>query len=253
VWRAARSFRKSLLELSSLKELLHKKGLNQTNKLLICLAVKSSEPKKPKEIKKMAADNGLRRAEKWNVSSLLSQSGGFAISTSNGWELTKSGRAHIRKLCGLEASSAILKVATSLREHLSKIVDSQTASFVDESVKCFESKLYRAAVVLSWAGAVSVLYQHVVKNVLSSFNSEATRRNAKWKTASTVDDLARMKESDFLDILDALSILGRSVKGQLVNSLNLRNACGHPNSFQLAEHTVAAHIETLILNVFSKF
>jgi hypothetical protein len=29
--------------------------------------------------------------------------------------------------------------------------------------------------------------------------------------------------------------------------------CGHPNSLKIGEHAVAAHVEVLILNVFSKF
>jgi hypothetical protein len=63
-----------------------------------------------------------------------------------------------------------------------------------------------------------------------------------------------MKEHDFLDVLNAIGVLGKNVKQELQNNcLQLRNSCGHPNSFKVGEHRVAAHIETLIQNVFSKF
>lgn len=62
-----------------------------------------------------------------------------------------------------------------------------------------------------------------------------------------------MKESEFLSVLEKISVLGKSVRQQLQKGLELRNGCGHPNSLKLAEHTVSSHIEILVLNVFSKF
>ena len=93
----------------------------------------------------------------------------------------------------------------------------------------------------------------MIQNHLSAFNAEAKRRDSRWKLAKTRDDLARMKESNFLDILEALSIIGKNVKQELKNCLQLRNGCGHPNTLKISENRVASHIEILILNVFSKF
>ncbi len=68
-----------------------------------------------------------------------------------------------------------------------------------------------------------------------------------------MDDLGRMKESDFLERIATIGMVGRNVKTQLVVGLNLRNGCGHPNSLKVGANTVAAHIEMLLLNVFDKF
>ena len=109
---------------------------------------------------------------------------------------------------------------------------------------------------LSWVGAVGLMYNHVITKDLASFNAEAQRRDPKWKAAQTPDDLARMKEGDFLDIIatQPLSIIGKNVKEELKNNcLQLRNACGHPSSLVIGENKVAAHLEILILNVFSRF
>jgi hypothetical protein len=51
-----------------------------------------------------------------------------------------------------------------------------------------------------------------------------------------------MKEHDFLQVLEALSILGKNVKNELGDCLKLRNGCGNPNS-RIAESRCAAHIE----------
>jgi hypothetical protein len=60
-----------------------------------------------------------------------------------------------------------------------------------------------------------------------------------------------MKEHDFLQVLEVLSILGKNVKNELEGCLKLRNGCGHPNSLKLAESRCAAHIAVLVLNVFN--
>jgi hypothetical protein len=100
---------------------------------------------------------------------------------------------------------------------------------------------------------MSILHNHVLKYHLSDFNREVKRRNSKWKNVKTTDDFYRIKERDFLDIISSLSIIGNNVKKELIKGLDLRNSCSHPNSLIIAENTAAAHLETLILNVFQKF
>lgn len=63
-----------------------------------------------------------------------------------------------------------------------------------------------------------------------------------------------MKESEFLDILAMLSVIGKNVKEQLKNNcLSLRNACGHPNSFKIGRGMVESYLEILLLNVYESF
>lgn len=114
--------------------------------------------------------------------------------------------------------------------------------------------------VLSWVGAISLLYDHIITHHLAAFNAEASVRIVDkhgvsgWKLAKSKDDLALMKESTFLDILADLSILGKNVKEYLKNTcLGLRNSSGHPNSFVLGKAQVEAHLEHLALNIYQKF
>ena len=62
-----------------------------------------------------------------------------------------------------------------------------------------------------------------------------------------------MKEHEFLQVLAAISVLGKNVKDELEGCLKLRNGCGHPNTLTVGESKAAAHVETLIQNVFAKF
>ncbi len=242
-----------MLDIEALKNLLHQTGFSKTDKLLLCASFGVGTPKSVSEIKEIAKRAGFRQTEKWNVSSLLSRSGGLAIRTDSGWELTNGGKERVAHLAGAAISAFSPKIASSLRSHLSCISNQETAAFLDEAIRCYETKLYRSSVVLSWVGAVSVLQDYVVSHKLAEFNADATKRNPKWKTASNKDDLANLKEHDFLQILYSISIIGKSVKDELEGCLKLRNGCGHPNSLKIGESRVSGHIEVLILNVFSKF
>jgi hypothetical protein len=246
-----------LLPKESLKDLLAEKGLRKPDKLLLCLAVDPETAKAVKDIEELATASGLRAIKKWNVSQYLLRQPELAVRTDKGWELTAKGSQHVARIAGPLMNSPVPKVASSLRTQLVKVTNPDTQKFVEEAIACYEARQFRAAAVLSWVGAVAVLYDHVAGHHLSSFNAEASARSASsknpWQPAKTTDDLARMKESEFLIVLERTSLIGKSVKKQLEQCLDLRNGCGHPNSLKIAEHVVAAHIEVLILNVFARF
>lgn len=239
------------LKLDDLKTWLHK-DLSQRDKLLLILST-FDVPCSPKEVKDRAAEAGFRAASKWNVSTILGRSAGYAIRVPNGWEITDAGKAHLRNLGISSLSPAAVQVAVDLRNHLVAIQNAETRAFVEEAVKCYEAELYRSAIVMSWLAAIDVLHKEVVKKHLSSFNAEATRLNAKWKKAANEDGLGLMKEHDFLQVLQNISVIGKNVKDELQAALKRRNGAGHPNSLKFGANAVAHHIETLLLNVFQKF
>lgn len=242
-----------MLDTEALKEILVRADLSARDKLLACLAEEPIAPRKIAYIRHLATSLGLREAGKWNISDYLGKSKPLAINTPKGWELTVAGKSHVAGLAGELLPSVTTLVLSALRKQLPAIQSDSTRGFVEEAVRALEVKLYRSAIVLSWVGAVSLLYEHVIANVVPQFNAEASRRDAKWRVVTSTDDLARMKEFDFLQVLAAISVIGKNVKDELEVCLKLRNGCGHPNSLVVGEHRAAAHIETLIQNVFCRF
>lgn len=242
-----------MLTLQDLKDLLHLPGLSRREQLLLILAHSPDTPMPTYQIKELAIQSGLREANKWNISDILRKSRPYVILTEVGWELTTPGLDHVNGVAAPLIGSPKPKVAVILRQHLSAIKDPAIKSFVEEAIACMELRLYRSAVVLSWIGAASILQKHIVDNRLQDFNQEAFRRNSKWRNAKNSDGIGRMKESEFLDILEALSIIGKNVKQELKNCLTLRNGCGHPSSLRIGESRTSSHIEVLVLNVFSQF
>jgi len=237
--------------LDDLKNWLQK-DLTRLDKLLLILATQTN-PVSVAKIKEIAVAAGFRTAKNWNFSAILSASKGKAVNT-RGWEITNEGKLHLRSLGVSKISPAAMQVAVDLRAHLDKVSDAETQIFVEEAIKCHEAELYRSAIVMSWLGAMDVLHKYVYANHLAEFNAEASRvMGKKWKVAKTPDDLGKMGESDFLNQIERLSIVGKNVKAQLRIALNLRNGCGHPNSLKVSVNKSAAHIETLLENVFQEF
>jgi len=241
-----------MLPVDTMKDLLSQKLLAK-DKALICLASDPLGPRTIAEVSGLGYQSGWRQIKKKNLSSIYSRNPNYVVRLTNGWELTSEGKRYVAQLAGPLLESPVTVVASALRGHLSKISCADTQAFVEEAIYCFETRQHRAAVVLSWVGAISTLQNYVIANKLSQFNAEAIKRNPKWKFAKNVDDIGLMKEDTFLDILQTISVLGKNVKQELKKGLILRNGCGHPNSLKLAEHKVSAHIEDLVLNVFSVY
>lgn len=242
-----------MIDPSRLRDLLAKSEYTRNEKLIMCLAIDADQPTAVKDLKILALESGLTEVKKWNISSILGATKGLVVRAPSGWQLTSDGKRRVIDLVGPLGATAVPVIASSLRSHLPAITDSDSKAFLEEAIECFEHGLLRATVVLTWVGAVAVLHKHVVDNQLGSFNLEAQKRDTKWRSAKTSDDLGRMKESDFLNIICALSIIGKNVKQELETCLKLRNSCGHPNSLQIGESRVSAHVEILLLNVFSRF
>jgi hypothetical protein len=243
-----------LLTVDQLKQAVHRQTLTKTDTILLCLAANGGKAAQALAIRKSAMEAGVKKAKDLNIGAYLHSVEDKAFKTPKGWELTDAGRQHVASLAAKElAASPAAAQALSLRQLLPKIQNADAREFIMEAIVCSEQSLFRAAVVLSWAGAIAVLHDHVVAKHLTAFNAEAKRLNPKWKAAKTSDDLGIMKEYDFLQIIRAISVIGQNVKQQLEAGLKLRNACGHPNSFKVGANNVASHLETLIQNVFAKF
>lgn len=244
-----------MLTIENAKLIVHAQGLRNRDQLFVLMAVDPVTPLGIDKIRARCVTVGLPKLAKMNISDILGKGKGFVARTLAGWELQQSGIVLVRELARQAHINLVVTHASqSLRGHADALSDSLTKSFAMEAIECFEAKQHRAAVVFSWAGAVALLHSHVFFTKLTEFNAKSRRCDSRWRLAKQQDDLGRMKEHDFLDICEAIGVLGKNVKQILQNKcLMLRNACGRPNSASIAENSVATHIEKLIRNVFARF
>jgi hypothetical protein len=237
-----------------LETAIHQKGLGVRDKILFCLSLEPQTPRKLPDLRLIGAAAGWPQAKKVNLADYLGRAKGLVANMPDGWKLTDEGKQHVIKTAKLPSGPAQSAASTKLRTHLAKIQNVDVAAFVEEAIKCLEYGLLRSAVLMAWVAAVGVLYEHILKNKLPDFNKagQAKLQN-KWKQVTTFDDLADLKEKDFIELCESSSVFGKSIKKELENCLNLRNGCGHPNALAIGEPRVVTHIDQLIRNVFEKF
>lgn len=243
-----------MLTLEQLKQAVHRKNITKTDIALLCVAAGGAKAVSTVDAKRLAIEAGAKGARKINFNAHLSSAEDRVFKVPQGWELTQTGRKYVASLAASElVSSPAAAEAQSLRALLPKLTNSDALAFLTEAIICAEQSLFRAAVVLSWVGAIALLYDAAVAKHLAAVNAEVLKRDPKWKAAKTSDDLGRIKEATFLEIAVAVSLIGKNVKEELEVCLKLRNGCGHPNSLKIGPNKVASHLETLALNVYAAF
>lgn len=239
---------------------LAKKG--QRGPVLLFLS-QVNQPAQLSSIRDKAVDVGFREINKWNVAGVLLRAAkdGQVAQRKEGWRLLGPGLEVIREYYKPEGA-IVQESRHALKKYLSEITDLQRQSFIEEAIKSFDVGAHRAAIVLSWVGAVHIIQEHVIKSQRLAFNEAGAARAAKVSAAGgdfifspvkTLKDFGTIGESDFLQVCQDAGILHKAEKQQLTERLNLRNQCGHPNPLAVAEHVVASHIEILMRNVYAKY
>lgn len=243
-----------MLTLEQLKQAVHKKKISKTDAALLCVAAAGAKAAPTHVVRQLAVESGVKGAKTINFNAHLNSAEDKVFKAPGGWELTDSGRKYVAGLAAEEiAASPAATEARTLRALLPNLKNEDARAFLDEAIVCAEQSLFRAAVVLSWVGAMALLHDRVVSKHLAAFNVEAAKRIPGWKPAKTTDDLGSMREATFLEIGPSISLFGKNVKQELEGCLKTRNSCGHPNSLKIGPNKVAAHLEILALNVYAVF
>lgn len=205
------------------------------------------------ELRKHFASHG-RKADSWNFSSILDRLSReqLVVLVLKHWTISAEGLTKLVEI-GASRRVATAKAISGLRNFAGKLTDIILRDFVEETIGCLEQQFYRSAIVLSWSGAIWVLQQYVLKKKLNEFNAAGVARFPGFKKVQTEESFGRLQERDILQLLEDIHVIGKSLKGVLIQRLDLRNTCGHPNTVKVSESTAASHVELLIENVFLRF
>lgn len=237
--------------MTELRDALTRKDLTKTDKYLLIVAHHDG-PVKNADIKAIAKENGWRDGASSDPGAFLRKSA-HALLLPDGWTLTGPGRTALEDRGLISKIGVLTPVTQTLEKYLLDLHDADKARFVEEAIACVKNKAYRAAIVLSWVGGLYLLYEYVLRAKLSEYNAEVARRFQKSKPAGTVDDLAGLKEAEFLSVLEHIKVLTKAEAKELSGCLERRNTAGHPNSHTFTEVGVGNHIETLITSVYQRY
>ncbi len=203
-------------------------------------------------VRELLNENGIN-SRTWNLSRALQKAAPLLAVKNGKFLLTPSGKKWLAEKNLINVTKSTDPAVKELRDLLPSVGNTETKEFLEECILCLEHGLKRAAVVMSWVAAVHVLKQHVFSLHRAAFDAEVRKVQPKWKSTKSLDDYSRLKESELLDRLAGISIIGKNTKSELLECLNRRNSCGHPNSFKIGGPTVAHHLDILMRNVFQVF
>jgi hypothetical protein len=237
---------------TALRDALTRKDITKTDKYLLIIGHHDG-PVQNADIKLIAKENGWKDGASSAPGSFLSKTA-HALLLPKGWTLTGPGRISLEDRGLLSKIGVLTPVTQTLEKYILDLHDPDKARFVEEAIICLRNKSYRAAIVLSWVGALYLLYAFVIREKLTLFNAEVHRRFPKSKNSDDVDDLASVvKEAEFLNILEHIGVLTKGENKELTGCLDRRNTAGHPNSHTFTEVGVGNHIETLINGVYRRY
>lgn len=238
--------------MTQLRDALARRDLSKTVRYLLIVAHHDG-PVTNAAIKAIAKENGWRDGANSEPRAFLSKSD-HALLVPEGWTLLGPGRKWLEDRGYITRIGVLTPVTETLEKYILDLHDPDKARFVEEAIACVKNRSYRAAIVLTWVGALYLLYNYVLRSKLGEFNAEVYRRNPKAKRASTVDDLAAIvREADFLNILEHINVLTKAEAKELEGCLDRRNTAGHPNSHTFTEVGVGNHVETLITSVYRRY
>jgi hypothetical protein len=237
---------------TELRDALTRKDISKTDKYLLIVGHHDG-PVANASIKSIAKENGWKDGAKSAPASFLSKSP-HALLLPKGWTLTGPGRLALEERRLISKIGVLTPVTRILEKYVLDLHDPDKARFVEEAINCVRNKSYRASIVLTWVGALYLMYAYVMREKLAEFNAEVLRRFPKSKPATTIDDLAQIvKEAEFLNILEHIKIITKAENKELTSCLDRRNTAGHPNSHTFTEVGVGNHLETLLTSIYQRF
>jgi hypothetical protein len=146
---------------------------------------------------------------------------------------------------------AARQVAKDLRGELSKITDPAIRLYLQEAIGCFEYRLLRSAIVMSWCVAYGVFRAWVFKNHLAKFNAQTSS----WKKPITIgklEDFQDLTESVVIETAYSAKVMTRDLYKTLKHLLDQRNSYAHPSNKAITASIAEAFIENVLLEVLPK-
>jgi hypothetical protein len=128
--------------------------------------------------------------------------------------------------------------------------------YLQEAVACYESALYRAAILMVWAAVVQHLYSVAGshRGGVAAFEAANKKRfgsSRRYREIKKQDDFLYMGERDFIQLGEDVGMFNRNARQMLHQRLELRNLCGHPTQYRPGREETVIFIESLILNILS--
>lgn len=144
---------------------------------------------------------------------------------------------------------AVRKLLTDL---IPKIPNEHERTFLEEALRCYRAKAFRATVVMAWNLAFSHLVSYITgsSEIIQKLNAGASKRYPKSKiTISTSADVEEMKEFEVIECAYTAKLISKNITEILREKLKKRNMAAHPSSVTISQAQTDDVVTDLIENV----
>jgi hypothetical protein len=175
------------------------------------------------------------------------------IRDKRGFRLEGKCRAKLNDLL-LEHQSTVL-VRSLLTDLASKIPDQDERLFLEEALRCYAIKAFRATVVMAWNLAFAHFRRVICSdsNKTDAFNSAITRKYPKKLLAvKSPEDFDELKEFEAIEIAQSAKLITKNVAEIMKDKLRRRNMAAHPSSVDISQAQADDVVTDLVNNVILK-
>lgn len=219
-------------------------------------AKKNRERFSPADVRACYGELSLQKPSDVNpyLSQMLNRKPREVIRDTRGYALEKRLKDRLevkygQRLATVQADKLLLELPSKIPELAERI-------FLDEAVRCFRCKAFRAAIVMTWNLAYEHLCMYILNtpNRLTDFNVQLPKvfPKARLSAITDRDDFTELKESDVLQVCRSANIITNDLWKIFKEKLDRRNTAAHPSTVEIAPQTAEEYIIDLIPNVVLK-
>ena len=165
---------------------LSKKDLSRKDKVLALLAYEKSQGKQPKELRELAAKFGLREAQKWNISQILSSAKSLAIKLPEGWILTQEGEEYLQDIGISLGTHEVLEPPSSSLEDEKQLQVSPVFGFPKRALKNSWADIF---MIMPFRDELNPIYTDHILKVIEELGFTCERGDDFFSSQSIIDEI----------------------------------------------------------------
>ncbi len=149
------------------------------------------------------------------------------------YKLERSRKEEIAKT--LNVSKLKSQTNDTLRSLEGSLKNLNEKSFYNEAMNCYEVSANRATIMMIWILTISHMYEYILTQKLSEFNSVLSKNTDKRVKVTKVtqrDDFSDIPEGKFIEFCRSAKIISNDVRKILVQNLETRNSSVKPPLFE---------------------
>lgn len=175
------------------------------------------------------------------------------IRDKHGFRLEGKWRQKLNETLG-EANETVA-VRTLLSELVPKIGNPDERRFLEETLRCYSVKAFRATVVMAWNLAYAHFRSAIFSDTqkLTEFNKTIPVRYPKSSVqVRNADDFDDLKEFEAIEVAQTARIISKNVAEIMKDKLKHRNRAAHPSSIEITQPQADDVVTDLVNNVVLK-